>query len=46
LLLSGTENKLIEVDMEGKLLGVKEGDTVYINFDRNDTLLFSGKKAI
>jgi ABC-type sugar transport system ATPase subunit len=44
--LWNSENKLIEVDIEGKLPGVREGDTVYINFDRKNTLLFSGKKAI
>ena len=44
--LWNSKNELIEVDMEGKLPGVKEGDTVHINFDRKNTLLFSGKKAI
>jgi len=44
--LLDSKSKLIEVDMEEKLSGAKEGDTVYINFDRKNTLLFSGKKAI
>ncbi len=44
--LGDSKGRLIEVDMEGKLSGVKEGDLVYINFDRKNTLLFSGKKAM
>ena len=45
-LLQDAKSKLIEVDMERKLPDVKEGDEVCINFSKNSTLLFPGKKAI
>lgn len=45
-LLQDAKSKLIEVDMEKKLPDAKEGDEVCINFSKNSTLLFSGKKAI
>ena len=45
-LLQDAKSKLIEVDMEKKLAGVKEGDEVCIHFRKNSTLLFPGKKAL
>jgi len=45
-LLQDAKSKLIEVDMEKKLPDVKEGDEVCINFRKNSTLLFPGKKAL
>lgn len=45
-LLQDAKSKLIEVDMERKLPETKEGIEVCINFSKNSTLLFSGKKVI
>ena len=45
-LLQDAKSKLIEVDMEKKLAGVKEGDEVCINFRKKSTLLFPGKKVL
>ena len=45
-LLQDAKSKLIEVDMEKKLAGVKEGDEVCIHFRKKSTLLFPGKKVL
>ncbi|PKP60544.1 sugar ABC transporter ATP-binding protein [Candidatus Atribacteria bacterium HGW-Atribacteria-1] len=45
-LLQDAESKLIEVDMKRKLPDAKEGDEVCINFSKDSTLVFPGKKAI
>jgi iron(III) transport system ATP-binding protein len=45
-LLEDVKGKLIEVDMERKLPDAQEGDEVCVHFNKNNTLLFPGKKAI